>query len=106
MSEEKSAMSKRPTRKAPDRASQTATEAELQTYVMEAEEDKKALKISYGVAIVLHIILLLVNVPSFYGATTVIAEKPKVYVVQQLKKSKFLIIPSIGMSFLKKVIFG
>jgi TonB family protein len=72
-------------KRAVEKGTTTAAEAELQTFIMEAEEDSKTLRYSYGAAIVLHLILLLINMPNFYRQTTAVAEKPKVYVVQQVR---------------------
>jgi len=60
--------------------------ADLQTtFALEYEEDKKTMRIALAIAIVLHLILLVINFPSFRKEEVVEAKKPKIYVVQQVR---------------------
>ena len=52
-------------------------------FVREAREDSTTLRWAYALAIAAHLILLVVNFPTFTRATTAVKQKPKVYVIQQ-----------------------
>lgn len=75
-------------KKSVEKATTTASEQELQTYLLETQEDNKTLRWAYGGAIVFHAILLIINMPNFYPEINAVAEKPKVYVVQQVRFKK------------------
>ncbi len=64
---------------------QTASEERLATFISEEDEDNKTLRRAVVVAVVFHLALLAITFPSFTSGTTTEAEKPKVYVVQQVK---------------------
>lgn len=58
---------------------------EFQGFAMETQEDNKVLRWAYGVAIVIHAILLVIHFPTFARETKVVKQKPKVYVIQQVR---------------------
>lgn len=51
----------------------------------EDEEDKKTMRWAFGVALLVHAILFVINFPEFTSAEPPPAEKKKVYVVQQVR---------------------
>lgn len=55
------------------------------TFAQEYDEDRKTMRIAIGVAIVVHAIMLLISFPSFTSDEIAPAEKPKIYVVQQVR---------------------
>ncbi len=67
----------------PAAATDQAT-AELQIYAREYEEDRKVLRWSVGLAILFHFVLFLIHLPEVVQEVRA-AEKPKVYVVQQVR---------------------
>ncbi len=63
----------------------TASENLLSTHVFEEDEDNKTLRWAMIVAVVFHAILFVVTFPSWSDGIATAAEKPKVYVVQQVR---------------------
>jgi len=64
---------------------QTASEERLQTYMLEEAEDNKTLRIAVVIAVLAHVGLLIVQLPQLLAEKPAEAEKPKVYVVQQVR---------------------
>ena len=58
---------------------------EFQSFALETKEDNRVLRWAYGVAVVVHAILLVINFPTFARETTAPKQKPKVYVIQQVR---------------------
>jgi protein TonB len=58
---------------------------EFSAFALETESDKKTLRWAYGIAIVLHAILFAINLPTFATETKVVKQKPKVFVIQQVR---------------------
>jgi protein TonB len=58
---------------------------ELETFAREYEEDRKTMRIAAIAAIVLHAILLVVKLPEVIAQAAAEPDKPKVYVVQQVR---------------------
>lgn len=58
---------------------------DLQIFALEYEEDQKTMRIATAAAVIIHVILFIVHFPSFSQAEAVTQEKPKVYVVQQVR---------------------
>jgi len=58
---------------------------EFSAFALETETDKKTLRWAYGIAIVLHAVLFIINLPTFAGETKVVRQKPKVFVIQQVR---------------------
>ncbi|MEM1245416.1 MAG: energy transducer TonB [Acidobacteriota bacterium] len=67
------------------KAKLTASEERLQTYMLEEAEDNKTLRIAGVVAVLFHLGLLVVQLPELLADEPEEAEKPKVYVVQQVR---------------------
>ncbi len=70
------------------KGTQSQAEPEMtaaQMLLLENTEDNKILGWAFVPAVILHLILLVINIPSFYSEPTAAAEKPKVYVVQQVR---------------------
>jgi TonB family protein len=67
----------------PDEVSDLAS-ADLQTFAREYDEDRKLLRWSFGLALVFHVVLFLIHLPEVVHEVRA-AEKPKVYVVQQVR---------------------
>lgn len=67
----------------PDEGLDLAT-ADLQTFAREYEEDRKVLRWSLGLAVLFHFVLFLIHLPEVVHEVRA-AEKPKVYVVQQVR---------------------
>lgn len=63
----------------------SASEERLATFMDEEAEDNRTLRRALAFAIVFHLGLLVVTFPSMKGLTAKEAEKPKVYVVQQVR---------------------
>ncbi len=63
----------------------TASEERLATFMSEEAEDNQTLRRAMAVAVAFHIALLAITFPSMTSSTTKEAEKPKVYVVQQVR---------------------
>ena len=63
----------------------TSAEQGLLTYVEETREDNKTFRYSFGLAVLLHAILLIVKLPDVYGKVVAPPPKPKVFVVQQVR---------------------
>jgi protein TonB len=63
----------------------TASEERLETYLYEEREDNRTLRWAVAVAVIFHLGLLVVKLPSLYSDATAEAPKPKVYVVQQVR---------------------
>ena len=55
------------------------------TFALEYEEDNRKLRWAIGIAIVLHVILFVIHLPEMTAAAVKPPEKPKVYVVQQVR---------------------
>jgi protein TonB len=55
------------------------------SFALEYEEDNKKLKWAIGIAIALHIVLFVIKLPEIIHGEVKKAEKPKVYVVQQIR---------------------
>ena len=66
-------------------ARRSATEDRLNTYLTEQADDNRNLRRSFAVAVVFHVILLVINFPSWSSGKDQTLEKPKVYVVQQVR---------------------
>jgi protein TonB len=75
----------RPGGKSIENAGSTASQERLETYMYEEAEDNRTLRWAVIVAIIFHLGLVVVNLPELRSATNVAAEKPKVYVVQQVR---------------------
>ena len=89
-------MSKAPDKKPPAQAAKskeaakgpmkrTAAEGTLQTFMLEEAEDNRTMRIAAIVAIIAHAALLIVTFPSWSSGPAPEPEKPKVYVVQQVR---------------------
>ncbi len=63
----------------------SAAEERLSTYMLEEAEDNKVLRRAGVVAVIFHALLFVITFPSFSGNTDAVVEKPKVYVVQQVR---------------------
>lgn len=61
------------------------TAGEYQTFAVESAEDKRIMQISTAVAVILHLVLLAIKFPDIMQGRTLVPEKPKVYVVQQVR---------------------
>ena len=70
---------------AQDSAALTSAEQGLMTYVEETREDNKTFRYSLGLAVFLHVVLLVVKLPDLYGEVVAPPPKPKVFVVQQVR---------------------
>ena len=55
------------------------------TFALEYEEDRKTIRIALAIAIFLHAVLFFINFPDWRSGTVEPAEKPKIYVVQQVR---------------------
>jgi protein TonB len=55
------------------------------TFALEYEEDRKIMRIAVGVAVAVHAILLFITFPELTSGPVKPAEKPKIYVVQQVR---------------------
>ena len=58
---------------------------EFGSFALETKEDNKVLRWAYGIAIVLHVGLFIINLPTFASETKVVKQKPKVFVIQQVR---------------------
>ena len=58
---------------------------EFGTFALETKEDSRTLRWAYGIAFVLHAILLVINFPTLATDTVVEKKRPKVYVIQQVR---------------------
>jgi protein TonB len=82
---------KKPGRKGADEAkrkkSVEALEgADLQTtFALEYEEDKKTMRIALAIAIAVHAVFFFIKIPEWRQTEVQEAEKPKIYVVQQVR---------------------
>ncbi len=63
----------------------TSAEQGLLTYVEETREDNRTFRYSFGLAVLLHAILLVVHLPDLYPDTVTEPPKPKIFVVQQVR---------------------
>ncbi len=68
---------------APSAASQPVDS--FATFAQEYDDDRKKLRWALGIAVVLHVVLFLIHLPEIVYSQAAKAEKPKVYVVQQLR---------------------
>lgn len=59
--------------------------AEYSTFALEEREDNKIMKWALGVAIIGHVILLIINLPTIAEPAPVEQPKKKIYVVQQVR---------------------
>jgi len=66
-------------------AKQDMTVGDFSTFAYEYEDDRKKLRIALIIAAVLHLVLFLIKLPEIVEAQVAKAEKPKVYVVQQIR---------------------
>lgn len=82
---EKKAPAKKAAAGAAGKKPMSAAEERLSTFMHEEAEDNKTLRIAVGVAVAFHAALLAITFPSFSKGEVVEAEKPKVYVVQQVR---------------------
>ncbi|HEX2251845.1 MAG TPA: TonB family protein [Thermoanaerobaculia bacterium] len=57
----------------------------LDTFAAEYEEDRKTIRIAMVAAVIFHLVLLAVHLPELVQAEPPEADKPKVYVVQQVR---------------------
>ncbi|MEM7480631.1 MAG: TonB family protein [Acidobacteriota bacterium] len=69
----------------PAAASQTQTQSAYEAFAQEYEEDRKTMWVALAIAIVFHAGLLIINLPEFTGGDAAEPDKPKVYVVQQVR---------------------
>ena len=58
---------------------------EFQTFVLEDKEDTKRIVWTYVLVIIAHLIVVLINFPSFAKDITVEKKRPKVFVIQQVR---------------------
>lgn len=58
---------------------------DLHTFALEYEEDRKTMRVATIVAIIFHVILLAITIPEVISQVNAEKEKPKVYVVQQVR---------------------
>lgn len=72
-------------RKSIEGSPETASQERLETYMYEEAEDNRTLRWAVVIAVIVHLGLVVVNLPQLRSATTVAADKPKVYVVQQVR---------------------
>ena len=56
-----------------------------QMMLLEEEDSNKTLRWAWIPAVGLHLLLLVINFPDLYPEPTAVAEKPKIYVVQQVR---------------------
>lgn len=59
--------------------------SDLQIFALEYEEDRRTMRWAVAIAIIFHLVLLVIKFPEFTRGGKVEAEKPKVYVVQQVR---------------------
>ena len=82
-------MSKKPEKAAAGATKQLTKEemslGEFSSFALEQKEDNKVLKWAYGVAFMFHLVLLIINFPTFAREATGEKQKPKVYVIQQVR---------------------
>ena len=62
-----------------------AAYGDFTTFAHEYEEDKKTMRISVVLAVILHIIFFIIQLPEITQAQNTEQEKPKVYVIQQVR---------------------
>ncbi|MGD2113471.1 MAG: TonB family protein [Acidobacteriota bacterium] len=55
------------------------------TFALEYEEDKKTMRIALAIAIAVHAVFFFIKIPEWRTAEVQEAEKPKIYVVQQVR---------------------
>ncbi len=63
----------------------TSAEQGFLTYVEETREDNKTFRYSFGLAVLLHVVLLWIQLPDLYGEEIAPPPTPKVFVVQQVR---------------------
>jgi TonB family protein len=78
------AKEKQPQPKKPEEQGDLAA-GEFQTFALEYEEDRKTMRVATIVAVIFHVILLAVTIPEVISQASAEKEKPKVYVVQQVR---------------------
>lgn len=61
------------------------TVGDLATFASEYEEDKRTLRWAVGIAVVFHLVILTWKLPDLVDNTQNVQQKPKVYVVQQVR---------------------
>jgi periplasmic protein TonB len=76
---------KAPVTPAPASAESIAATAGLETFAHEYDEDRKTMRIAVGLAVAFHLGLLIVNFPTLISEAAPPPDKPKVYVVQQVR---------------------
>ena len=69
----------------PTHRAEGSPEARLSAYYLEENEDKKAIRWAFGIALLLHLALLFVHLPEVAQAEPPPPEAKKVYVVQQVR---------------------
>jgi TonB family protein len=74
--------------KAPQPAPIDLVVADLHTFALEDDADRRTLRIALAVAVSLHIALLAVQLPQLLPELSATADRPKVYVVQQVRFKK------------------
>lgn len=62
--------------------------SDLETFAHEYDQDNKAMRWALGTAAVFHLILLAINLPDLMSEAAAQPDKPKVYVVQQVRFKK------------------
>jgi protein TonB len=72
-------------KKAGPGATSDLTAGDFHTFAAEYDEDRTKLRWAIGIAVVLHVVLFLIKLPDIIQAQIAKAEKPKVYVVQQIR---------------------
>lgn len=73
------------TPKGPESAAREPTMTAAQSFLLEDDADKKILRIAFIPAIVFHFVLFIITFPTLSQGPQVVAQKPKVYVVQQVR---------------------
>ena len=68
-----------------DEAEAARTGSSIDVFSEEYEEDKKAMRIALGLAVVFHVVLLAIHLPEMVSAAPAEPDKDKVYVVQQVR---------------------
>jgi periplasmic protein TonB len=76
---------KKKARRGPSREATDLMVGDLQTFAWEYEEDRKTLRWAVAIAVVFHVIILSYKLPQIVDNTQNVQQKPKVYVVQQVR---------------------
>jgi len=80
---EKQAPKTRPAKKAA--GADSLEGSEVQIYLLEEAEDRRNMWLAIGVAVLAHAILFIINFPDIRQQIETVQQKPKVYVVQQVR---------------------